>query len=92
MSVMPLVVGAEVFIKRLPLFGQSVVDSNHKVPFIGLTLNFYPQALSLLVVVSQRQLFMIYPLLSIEGNTPTFPSLSLSPVKLVALHSSVPVV
>ena len=36
--------------------------------FTGLVLNVYPQVLNLIMAVSQRQLFAVYPLLNIEGN------------------------
>ncbi|KAM9168533.1 butyrophilin subfamily 3 member A3-like [Mergus octosetaceus] len=66
------------------LIAQPVVDCDHKESFVGPVLGYYPQALNLLVAVSQRELFTIYPFLNIEGNTCTLPSLSISPVKLVA--------
>ena len=48
---------------------------HHYMPFTGPILDFYPQALNLIVAVPQTQLFAIYPLPNIEGNSPTLPTL-----------------
>lgn len=79
-------------IHRLPFVRQPIVDPGHQMSFISLVLNFYPQALSLFVAVSQRQFFAICTFLNIEDNTPTPPSLPTSSKKLVAFDCSVLVV
>jgi len=47
------------------------------MPFTEPILDFYPQALDLIMAVPQTQNFTIYPLPNIEGNSATPPTLSL---------------
>ena len=61
------------------------------MPFAGLILDFYPQALALIVAVPQTQLFAIYPLPNIEGNSATPPPLSNPSEKPVVLNQGIPI-
>jgi len=62
------------------------------MPFAGPILDFYPQTLDLIVAVSQTQLFTIYPLPNIEGNSATPPTLSIPSEKPVVLNQGIPIV
>ena len=62
------------------------------MPFTGPILDFYPQALNLIVAVPQTQLFAIYPLPNLEGNSATPPTLSIPSEKPVVLNQGIPVV
>ena len=53
------------------------------MPFAGLILDFYPQALNLIMAVPQTQLFAIYPLPNIEINSATLPTLPIPSEKPV---------
>jgi len=57
----------KVLVRRLPLIRQPIVVSNHRVFFVGLVPDFNPQVLSLVMAVSQWQLFAIYPPLKLNG-------------------------
>lgn len=57
-------------INRLPLIKQLVLNPDHRMALICLVLSVYPQDLNLIMAVSQKQLFTMYPLLNKEGNTP----------------------
>jgi len=61
------------------------------MPFTGPILDFYPQALDLIVAFAQTQLFAIYPLPNIEGNSPTLPTLSIPSERPVDLSQSIPI-
>ena len=61
------------------------------MPFTGLILDFYPQALNLIVAVPQTQFFAIYPLPNIEGNSTTLPTLSTLSEKFVVLNMGISV-
>jgi len=65
-------------VHRLLLISQPVVDTDHQMSFICLVSDFYPQAVDLIMTISQRQLFTIYQFLNIVGNSPTLPSLPIS--------------
>jgi len=67
------------------------VDTNHKVPFVALVSNSYPQAFDLLVAVLQGQLFTLYRFLDIEGNASTSFSLPVPSEEPVAIDSHTPV-
>lgn len=54
---------------------QPLIDLSQQLSVIGLVPNFNPQALNLVMSVSQRQLFTINMYLNIEGNFSTPPAL-----------------
>ena len=62
------------------------------MPFAGLILDFYPQTLNLIMAVPQTQLFTIYPLPNIEGNSATLPTLPIPSEKPVVLNQGIPIV
>ena len=62
------------------------------MPFAGPIPDSYPQALNLTVAVPRAQLFAIYPLPNLEGNSATPPTLSIPSEKPVVLNQGIPVV
>ena len=62
------------------------------MPFAGPILDFYPQTLDLIVAVPQTQLFTIYPLPNIEGNSAAPLTLSIPSEKPVVLNQGIAVV
>jgi len=60
------------------------------MPFAGPIHDFYPQALNLIMAVPQTQLFTIYPLPNIEGNSTLPPTLSIPSEKPVVLNQGIP--
>ena len=62
------------------------------MPFAGLILDVHPQILNLIMAVPQTQLFTIYPLPNIEGNSATPPTLSIPSEKPVVLNQGIPTV
>ena len=77
-------------ISRLLLIRQHVVHPEHQMSLIGLVPNFNLCVLNLNVAVSQRQLFMVYPLLNIQGNCLIRPSLPIPYKELPAFNYSIP--
>ena len=78
-------------IYRLLLIRRSVVDPNQQMSLTGSVSHLMSQALSLMMAVSQGQLFIIYPFLDIESNSFATPFLPVSSIKLVALDHHAPV-
>lgn len=74
--------------QQVPPGEPPVVDPTHEVSFVGVVLDFYPQAQPVCSCFSE---FTIHPFLNRECNTPA-PSQSISSEKFVALHCSFPVV
>lgn len=60
------------------------------MPFIGLIPNLNSQALNLFIAASQ--LFAVYLLLNVEGNSPAPPTLPVPSKKVIALNCSIPIV
>jgi len=91
-SATPLQLKEEGLINRLPLIWQYtlLVDPNYQTLFIGLVPNLNPQAHNLFIASSQGQLFAVYPLLNVEGNSPTPPTLPVPSKKVIALKHSIP--
>jgi len=79
-------------VKGIPFIMWPVADPNHLMSFICLVPNFYSQALNLIMAVSQRQQLTVYPLLNIESNSPSHPTLPFQSKKLVSLSHSILVV
>lgn len=78
--------------KRLLLIRQPVEDPSHHMSFTDLVPDLKPLAFNLILSVSQRQLFIIYSLLNIEGNFFTSPAFPTPSKKLIILNHSIPVV
>ena len=64
----------EGLISRLFLIRWPVVDSYYQVLFISSVANSNPQALNLLLTISQREVLAVYPVFNIEGNSSTLPT------------------
>lgn len=63
----------------------------HRFDTSGLVPNFHPQALNLIVAISQRQFFTLYPTPNIEDNSSAPLLLPVLSDKCVALNHCAPV-
>jgi len=80
----------EGFLSRLPLIRRPVVDTNHKIPFVALVSDSYPQIFDMFLATLQGQLFTFYPFLDINGNASAPPSLPVPSEQPVAIDSRTP--
>ena len=78
----------ESLVNSLPLIRWPVVYPYHQLTFISPIPNSNPQALDLFLTASQRELLTVYPLIDIEGNSPT---LRTSPIPSKEPSCGVPV-
>lgn len=72
--------------QQLPFIRQPGVHPDRQLSFIGPVPNLNPWALNLFLAVSQGQVFAGYPLLKIQGNSPTPPPLPIPSKKRSALN------
>jgi len=68
---------------------QLEADANCQMSFIDLVSNFNVQALNMIMAVSHRQLFAIYLLFKIMGNSLTPLTLPIPSKKFMALNHGI---
>lgn len=67
------------------------IDPYHQVPIISSIPNFNPQALSLFLTISQRELLTVYLLFNVKCNSPTLPPSPVPSKNAIPLYSGIPV-